>query len=318
MKKKIYFITTILLSAAVLSLSSCLKDPRYVDFSKVGTLVEFPLGGLEHFGADAVTQTPDTDANGTITLQFAVTIASPTVPTTATTVTLAVDNTIVTSYNATESSVVYNTMPTNAFVFTSTSVSIPANQRSGIATVTFYKNLLDPSKSYMLPIKIVSASDGATVSGNFGIHYFHFIGNDFAGAYTQIFRRWNADDSLSGGFSGASFTAPVTIFPVTPTEFIVKSGYDASLVSYDVSFTKNPGANPTYQDFSVQLLPSDLAVLTANGLSQVVAPSFVKAGGLGPPVAGTPYTYAQAIQLFRFVWTSHSSADRYNEDIYYR
>ncbi len=41
MKKKLYLITTILLSAAALSLSSCLKDNRYVDFSKGSNVVDF-------------------------------------------------------------------------------------------------------------------------------------------------------------------------------------------------------------------------------------------------------------------------------------
>src|SRR5579863_10411502 len=146
MKKKLYFITTILAAMAALSLSSCLKDPRYVSFSQGGTVFNFPTGGLSHFAADAVT-----DPGDTITKQFAVEIASPTVPTSATTVTLAVDNSIVTAYNATESTVNYKAMPAGSFVFTGTSVSIPAGKRSAVVSVTFYKGLLDPSKSYMLP-----------------------------------------------------------------------------------------------------------------------------------------------------------------------
>src|SRR5476649_2063241 len=110
MKKKIYLFTTILLSAAALSLSSCLKDSRYVDFSKVGTIVEFPTGGQVNFGGDAQTSAADT-----ITLQFDVDVASPTAPTTATTITFDVDDpATVTAYNAANTAVTYLPMPSNA------------------------------------------------------------------------------------------------------------------------------------------------------------------------------------------------------------
>src|ERR1700743_581128 len=178
MKKTIYFITTILLSAAMLSLSSCLKD-KYVDFTKDAPVVNFPLGGIQFFGADAITETPDTDANGTIVRQFAVNVGAPKASSAATTITLAIDNSIVTAYNASQTAVSYLPMPANAFVFTATSVTVPAGKQYATVSVTFYKNKLNPALSYMLPIKIVSAG-GATISGNQNIHYYHFIGNDFA------------------------------------------------------------------------------------------------------------------------------------------
>src|ERR1700712_1334993 len=152
MKKRSYLIATILFSAAALSLSSCLKDNRYVDFSKAGNIVDFPKGGTAFFGADAITETPDTDANGTIVRQFAVNVATADVPTTATTVTLAVDNSIIATYNAAHPGLVYVAMPANTFIFTATSVTVPAGQQYATVSVTFNKALLDPSLSYMLPI----------------------------------------------------------------------------------------------------------------------------------------------------------------------
>ncbi len=83
MKKRLYFITTTLIAVAALSLSSCLKDSRYVSFNTGGVIVNFPLGGLNYFGADAITETPDTDANGTIVRQFSVDIAEINAPTSA-------------------------------------------------------------------------------------------------------------------------------------------------------------------------------------------------------------------------------------------
>src|ERR1700709_2034004 len=110
MKKKIYIIGTIVLSTALFSLSSCLKD-KYNDFTKNAPIVDFPLGGKQYFGADAITEDPDTDANGTIVRQFAINVASPQKLTTATTVTLAVDNSIIATYNAANPAVVYIPMP---------------------------------------------------------------------------------------------------------------------------------------------------------------------------------------------------------------
>lgn len=268
MKKKIYFITTILAATAALSLSSCLKDPRYVNLAQTSPIVNFPLGGLNNFSRDAVT-----DPGDTIVKQFSIDVASATVPTSPTTVTLAVDNTIITAYNATESAVNYLPMPSGSFVFNSTTVTIPAGQRVAIVSVTFYKNQLDPSQSYMFPIKIVSGSGGAIVSGNFGIHYYHFIGNDFAGLYTWTYTRWN-----NGTGTGAPLLQDVTpnsaINPVSPTDFQMQTGYNGNMVLYDVQFTKTgPGA---YSNWVVTFDPTSVANgWVPNGISVVQQPVFL-------------------------------------------
>ena len=135
MKKKLYLITTITLSAAALFLSSCLKDKTYVDFSKVGTIVNFPLGGTPYFSSDAILSSADT-----ITETFVVNISSPTAPTTATNITLAVDNSVVTSYNsanAASTGVTYEDVPTNAFVFPKSTATIAAGARTAQFSANF-------------------------------------------------------------------------------------------------------------------------------------------------------------------------------------
>ena len=322
MKKKIYLISTTLLALAALFLSSCLKDPRYVDFSKAGNVVDFPLGGASHFGADAITEAPDTDANGTIIRQFSVNVATATKTTSPTKITLAVDNSIVTSYNAQGGPVTYLPMPADAFVFTATSVTIPAGQSTAIVSVTFYKNKLDPSKSYMLPIKIASAP-GYTISGNMGVHYYHFIGNDFAGSYRHKYQRYNAADSVSAPLNGASYDFSagntMTFLPVSPTEFTVYSGYvSGAEYRYDVTFTKTgTGASAMYSDFHVAFIPSDV---TAQEPSITVAtqPVFFDPVTHKPATADLPgpYTFAQALTIFHFQWGPMTSARRYIIDTY--
>src|ERR1700742_4067123 len=96
MKKRIYLITTLVLSAVMLSLSSCLKDNNHtINLSDSPPVTYFNLGGQSFFGPDAFT-----DPTDTVTRQFAVTVASKTPPTTETKITLALDNTIIDKYNA--------------------------------------------------------------------------------------------------------------------------------------------------------------------------------------------------------------------------
>ena len=312
MKKKINLITTILLSAAALCVSSCLKDSRFVDFSKVGTLVEFPLGGVSNFAADAITEPTDT-----ITRQFAVIVASPTVPKTATTVTLSInDPAVVTAYNASQSAVSYLPMPTNAFVFSTTTVTIPAGQRTVTLSVTFYRHALDPSLSYLLPIKIISGT-GATVPVNLSTHYFHFIGNDFAGTYSWDFTRYNSNDTTTAK-RPQSFTGhTTTISPVTPNQFEVQSGYFLG-ARYEVTFTKTGlGAAAMYSNFAVTLNSDDVTnQLGANGITVTTQPKFISAG-FDPNAS---YTFAQAIKLFRFEYqvATSSGAARTDIDRYYK
>jgi hypothetical protein len=306
MKKKLYLFTTIIASAAVLSLSSCLKDSRYVSFANGGTVVDFPLGGKSNFGKDAITEAPDTDANGTIVRQFAVNVASPDLPKAATTIKLAIDNSIVDAYNASQSAVHYLPLPTDAYVFTATTVTVPAGQQYATVSVTFYKNKIDPTNSYMLPIKIASTSNGI-ISGNFGIHYYHFIGNDFAGPSLWDYTR----TPPSGNFVGGS----TTIYPVTPTQFEVASGYYTGNIRYEVTFTKN--ADGTYQDFAVDLNADDITnILGPAGIAVTVHPAFSPASGYTP---GTKYTKTQVQHgLLDFIYKVHSSADRTVEDKYYQ
>jgi hypothetical protein len=297
--KKIFLILTLV----AIGLSGCLKDPRAVDLADAGNIVNMPLSGVANFGRDAVLSDPDT-------IKFAVDYATAN-PNKALTVTLAVDTTLVASYNAANPAIKFLAMPANAYTFTQTTVSIPAGAQYAFTTIIFNKSVLDPSKSYMLPVKIASAQ-GVPISSNFGVHYYHVVGNDFAGTWRQTFRRWNASDSTSAPLNGASFAnQPTTFVPISPTEFTVKSGYANYLVSYDVTFTKN--ADGTYSNFAVQILPSDDAVLTTNLITLAQQPVFLPS----PPNA-TSYTYAQAIKLFYFQWEAATSSTRYLVDQYYK
>ncbi|CAN5367569.1 hypothetical protein BH09BAC6_BH09BAC6_03730 [soil metagenome] len=308
MKKRINLLSTILLSVTVLSLSSCLKDSRYVDFSKSAAIVEFPLGGKSNYGPDAITQ-----PNDTITKQIAVNVASTTPPTTATKVTLSVnDPAIINAYKAADPSVDYLPFPADAFALSATSITIPAGQRVGIVTLTIYKNKLDPSLSYMLPVAITNAG-GLTISGSKSVHYYHVIGNDFAGVYQHhFFDRWSIPDSTRADKHDNNHVdkGPITFFPVSPTEFTVTTFYYTS-PPYHVTFTKTGiGAAKRYSNFQVSFTAADIDAYFTQPSSGAVALA-------DPPKIrslhydynpNTQYTYDQALQLFRFYYTTLTRA----------
>lgn len=300
MKMKLNVFTTILLSAVALCLSSCLKDARFVDLTKVGTIVEFPNGGYVNFGSDAETSSADT-----IIAQYVVNIASPSAPTTATTVVLSVnDPAVVTAFDNAHTTVSYLPMPTGSYTVTPTTLTVPAGQRTAVFTVTIYKKQLDPSLSYMLPVAIKSAGS-YNISGNMSTHYFHFIGNDFAGAYLHDYTRIPA----AGNYVGQ----PATLSPVSPTQFEVMGGYYTGTIRYEVTFTKNgTGSSATYTNFNISINSDDIAnILTANGLAIATGPVIV---GYVPTHA---YTYAEATHgLFKFNWTTASG--RNITDYYYK
>jgi hypothetical protein len=266
--------------------SSCLKDKRYIDFAGVGTIVEFPLGGQINFGADAITEDPDTLDNSTIVRQFAVNVASPDIPNKETKITLGVDNSLVTSYNASQSVVSYEVMPADAFKFTDQSVTIPSGQRVAIVSVTFYKAKLDPSKSYMLPIKIADAG-GLNISANKGVHYYHFIGNDFAGSYKHQFTRTPA----AGNFTYADGYTSVFL-PDSPLQFEVAGGYYTADIRYVINFTKTgTGADAKYSHFAASINEDDVKRLANAGITVTSQPKIVG-------YVEKEYTFTEAMALF--------------------
>jgi hypothetical protein len=316
MKKRLNLITTILLSAAALSLSSCLKDSRYVDLTKVGTIVEFPFGGQVFFGSPYEALAPA----DTIVTQFAVNVASPTVPTTATPITFEVDNpATVAAYNAKYTTVTYLVMPANAYVFTQTSVTVAAGRRDTAMTLTIYGNLLDPSKSYMLPITIKTAG-GLNISGNQNTMYYHIIGNDFAGAYTWDYRRWQNGTGPGAGqipSQGQGIPPDITglgqagsISAISPTEFQMLTGYNNTGVMYDVTFDRSVDGSGVvhYTNWNVIFNAANLALWTNAGITNHVPPAFTV-----PP----PATSADP-KFFELNYVSGGASARYIDDTYHK
>ncbi|WP_295720474.1 DUF1735 domain-containing protein [Mucilaginibacter sp.] len=272
----------ILLGVLTVSLTSCLKDKPNVDFSNIGAFAEIVHSGSPYFGEAAIT-----DAQDTISRTLQINVTGQYAPTKDVTVTVALDNSIIAPYNAANTAVTYLPMPTGSFVFATTTVTIKAGTRLANIPVTFYKNQLDPSKSYMLPIKITNSS--LPLGANFSIKYYHFIGNDFAGTYKHQFTRTPA----AGNFTyDAGKTS--AFLPDSPTQFEVAGSYYTGDIRYVVKFTKTgAGASATYSHFSVTINTDDVAKLGA-----VTPPILVTTA---PSITGyteKEYTFTQALALF--------------------
>jgi hypothetical protein len=311
--KKLILLTTLI----AIALSSCLKDSATtVNFSKAGNIVNFPQSGTPFFNNDAIT-------SDTAVIQFATDYATAS-SNSALSVTLAVDQTITTAYNtanAKVSGITYLPMPASAYKLSSTTVSIGAGAQYAFTTLTVYKNTLDPTLSYMLPIKIASAS-GVPISANQSIHYYHVIGNDFAGAYKQTFQRYNAADTTVALNSASFIAQPVTILPVSPTEFTVTSGYASNVYDYDVTYTKTgTGATAMYSNLAVSFTAASIAAGTASSISVTSNPVFLPYPGLISAATPNPsgeFTFAQVEKILHFEYGAMTSAPRTLVDTYFK
>ncbi len=195
MKKRLYLLT-VLASLAVLSLSSCLKDPRYYTFANVQPLVELPLGAANGLGnltpeALPITSTPQT-------IQLVVNLASPAPLNKPVTVTLAVQQSAVDAYN-TANSTSFTLLPSADYSVPSLTVTIPAGKREVIVPISINTSLVDPSGLFILPFTIVSGG-GVQVSNYNSILYQVQAKNIYDGTYVVT---GTLTDAANGAITGS-------------------------------------------------------------------------------------------------------------------
>jgi hypothetical protein len=303
--KKINYIKFVLLGFTAMALSSCLKDKTYINFADGGQSAELPLSGLNSFAQDAI-------LSDTAVISFGVNIASSSTPTADHKITVDVIPSKVAEYVATNKTIAYELMPESVYTFKTTVVDIPGGQRLKVLTFTVYKNKLDPSKSYMLPIGITSAP-GLTISANNALHYYHVIGNDFAGTYTWDYKRWNngTGPGVTPPFvptdAGTTLGQVGRILPVSATEFQMETGYNGNGVLYNVTFDRTVnGSVITYSNWAVRFTADNLKIWTDAGITNMTPPAFTV-----PP----PATNADP-KVFEINYVSGGAAGRYIDDTY--
>jgi len=302
MKKVIIIIPALL----ALILSGCLKDKPNNDFSNLSYVAEIttasvnstpnaPSSGLAFFGGATLSfaTAPDLD-----TVSFTVNVASPYPPTKDIAVALDIDPAALATYNADASHLTFEAFPDSTFKFTTKTGTIRAGSRLDTFYVIFSSRKVNPTKSYMLPISIKTAT-GATVSGNLSTIYFHVVGNPLAGSYRWDFTRWNNSDSV--GPNSGTFTAKPTAFiPNSPTNVEVKTGYFTA-PRYELTFVNTGGV---LSNFTLTFNADDIKYMNDNGVTIGTGPNILIADPIN--------------KIFKFQYTAvTTSGPRYVIDMYY-
>jgi hypothetical protein len=263
----------------IIIIGGCVKSvDNFTDLSKTSDLVILTGSGLGNFKASNLlvnTSSPDT-----LKLTVTADLASANSKNGSVTVTLGVDNTAITAYNAANGTN-FQPFPANAFKFVSNTVTIEGGLKHyGTTTVWIFQNKLDPTVSYLLPVSITDGG-GKNLSSNQNTIYYNVIGNPLAGNYLQDFHRWNvtgigAADTTTAPNSTNYYGDPIIIAPVTATTILLPESYLETFVGVGVnlSFTNTAGV---LSNFQVSLDANALADIAAGGFTILTAPKLVEA-----------------------------------------
>lgn len=227
----------ILAFSTAFSLTSCLKDKNIEDqkYGMAGVediqLVEFGFKGSTTSPAGAIYPvfTPTTlESVPSVKFTVPVNYAGADVAPQDITLEIAVDPTLVTTYNAEQGSA-YNALAANAYTIPAT-VVIPKGQRTATFEVTVRPTVFDASKENVLPIYIKSSSLG-TISGNYGKAILSLpVKSIWEGTYTSVTQ--NNYGTLDANIGTAPYTQKdVVLTTVGPnrvrTQYVAQtySGY---------------------------------------------------------------------------------------------
>ncbi|MGJ1271427.1 MULTISPECIES: DUF1735 domain-containing protein [Sphingobacterium] len=211
MKKIINYISVLLLP---FMFTSCLKDDAIIGpdaGGNVENIIEFknfvaPSSGTSSkypLYIQAFDMVPTTD------FAIPVQIAGVYNPKADVKVTLELDNSIITAYNAQNGSK-YQPLQTANYTVSTYEITIPKGQKIGNLNIKFFPEKFDFKESYALGLKIKSVSEG-TISGNFGAIVLGVVPkNLYDGVYTVekgLVQRYtggalNIGDALNGSLAG--------------------------------------------------------------------------------------------------------------------
>jgi hypothetical protein len=194
-KKLIKYRSALAIVLMLYVVSSCLKDDRFNDLTKVAPAAEFL--GTQAGKATAVTLSDPNSGNDT--LYVTVNVTGTNAPTQDVTLNLGFSQTPIDIYNQDQAHVVGQALPTDAYSYPS-SVTIKAgkdeygnNNRSASFKVVL-NNAKVPQvlgQNNVLAIQITSAPTGYIVSGSTGYILFNFYHNIYDGPYHSKGTRWN-------------------------------------------------------------------------------------------------------------------------------
>ena len=283
---------------SLIALNSCLKDKGFENQEyglKEGGILDEPFvqilgGGTAKFGDQLIKPDASDTLNTADTVEFKIFYVNNGKPSDKDIkITLAVDPSAIAGYNSTPGNTKFEILPASNFRFPKTTVTVKAGQSFSESTYLIYNpQLIDPSKLYMVPIRIVDAQ-GVKISSNNATIFYHIIGNPLAGNYSLVGTRYNYSGSVSwSGFPAAipPFTGTINLTAAFPTK--VASAIDGQTIALDFS---NLGGNgfayliTGNADFSKVTLSYNNEVLSGNVIkySLIKDYSFIGAGTATSP-----------------------------------
>jgi hypothetical protein len=254
--------------------TSCVKDRNVgPDFSSTAPMLELKtpqsnIAGQAYFGRAVIGNLPDT-------VQFYANLAAAYAADRDIAVTIGVDPSRLDNYNADPANTLkYVLLPDSDYVILKTTGTIVNGQHIDSFQVAFFKDKIDPTTNYMLPIAITDG-DGIQISQNQGLIFFHAIGNPLAGDYLQSWYRWNdAPDTTGAPNSTISENVLVSVAPEDPTTIFLPEGYLTvnGLGGVSLGFTNNNGV---ITDPFVFLNETTTDNLTSVGFTTLSGPTLV-------------------------------------------
>jgi hypothetical protein len=265
---------------AVTSLSSCLKDPRFVNYAGVTPFVELPLAAAN----GAFTPEAFTIVATPITLPLAVNYAAPKPRTSPLTVTLKVDQAALDAYNKANNTS-FTILPAADYSIASLTLTIPAGQNTATVAITINISKVDPNGSFILPISIADGG-GVAISASSTILYNVQAKNKYDGIWTVNGTMTDfANSTLTGNYPVTYYletqgSASDGMFDPSQGGFlheILASGTLNAYGSYAPVFTFDPTTNKITSVVNYYGQPA------GNGRSAALDPTGVNAFTYGSP-----------------------------------
>jgi hypothetical protein len=167
MKLKNLFISCLL---SVGLFSSCLKSTPYMDVSNTQPIIEFGLTAANGWTQPLQYDSAGTSLESDVDTAIGLVIASPQVLPQAYTITVGIDTTQISAFNAVNTAgpagsvLTFSMMPSSMYSMPDTVITIPAGYRVGRIPVTLYLSQLPLFTAYALPLKITNGG-GLLISG---------------------------------------------------------------------------------------------------------------------------------------------------------
>jgi hypothetical protein len=156
----------------IILFGSCLKDTPFLDVSNTQPLIEFGLSPANGFSGPYL-YAGDTAGIVSMDTAIALVIASPQVLNKAVNITIRVDTTQISAFNATDT-ISFSLLPSNLYTLPDTVITIPAGYRVGRIPVTLNLGAFPATHNYALPLTIVDGG-GIQINTSNGANQFMWL-----------------------------------------------------------------------------------------------------------------------------------------------